>query len=85
MSTKISAIEESMSNNMSELEETVTSVKDSIADMKEQIESEAEQFMKIQPNQISEEIVLMIKTQKTLEKVTLPVVGVCLLYTSRCV
>ena len=71
----VSNIEQTMSGKISEVEETVTTIKDSIANIKEQIKSEVEQFMKIQPKQISEQTVPMIKTEKTTEKVTLPAAG----------
>ena len=43
--------------------------------IKEQIENKVKQFMKIQLKQISEQTVLMIKTEETIEEVTLPAVG----------
>ena len=73
MSTRISVIEESVSNKIS-------AVENSMANIREQIESEVEQFMKIQPKQISEQTVPMIKTEKdtedkSIEKVTSNAVG----------
>ena len=55
-------------------------VENSIANIREQIKSEVEQCMKIQPKQISEQTVPVIKTEKDtenklIEKVTLPAVG----------
>ena len=54
MSTKISVIEESVSNKIS-------AVKNSMANIREQIISDVEQFMKIQPKKISEQTVQLIK------------------------
>ena len=55
-------------------------VENSMANIREQIKIEVEQCMKIQPKQISEQTVPVIKTEKytenkLTEKVTLPAVG----------
>ena len=47
--TRISDIEESMSNKISDVEETVATIKLSIANIKVQIKNEIELLMKIQP------------------------------------
>ena len=76
--TRISDVEESMSNKIAKVEKSVltveevmstkiSAVENSMANIREQIKIEVEQCMKIQPKQISEQ--------------TVP----CLLYTSRCV
>ena len=46
-----------------------------MANIREQIKSKIEHFIKIQSKQISEQTVPMIKTKKTIEKVTLAAVG----------
>ena len=69
MSTKISVIEESVSNKIS-------AVENSMANIRDQIISEDEQCLKMQPKQLCEQTVPMIKTENKLtKKVTLPAVG----------
>ena len=58
----------------------ISAVENSMANIREQIKSEVEQCLKMQPKQLCEQIVPMIKTEKdtenkSIEKVTLPPVG----------
>ena len=73
--TKISEVQESMTLKIAEIEKSVSiveewistkisAVENSMANIREQIKSEVEQFLKIQPKQISEQTVPVIKTEK---------------------
>ena len=61
----VSSVEESMSTKISDIEETmsnkISAVENSMANIREQIKTEVEQCMKIQPKQISEQTVPVIK------------------------
>ena len=81
MSTKISEVEKSVLSVEEAMSTKIYAVENSMANIREQIKSEVEQFMKIQPKQISKHTVPMIKTEKdtenksSIEKVTSPAVG----------
>ena len=86
MTSKIAEVEKSVLTVEEVMSTKISAVENSMANIREQIKSEVEQCMKIQPKQISEQTVPVIKTEKytenkLTEKATLPAVGTAVSYT----